>query len=134
MKAAMNMWNGAGANFQFLDDPTSTIHVASYNLGRSAGWVALTQTQPTTPGSYLTGRDILVNLWYEFTPSHPTVPHADKSGPYHLETVLAHELGHLLHLGEDNSGSKTMMKPTIKPNEVRQLHSDDIAGIKYLYP
>jgi len=130
----MNLWNASGANFQFIDDPASAVHVAAYNMGRFGGRLALTQTVPLTPGSYLTGRDVLVNLWFEFTPSHPSLPHTDSGGAYDLQTIAAHELGHLLHLGEDFSGSATMMKPKIKPGEVRQLHPDDVAGIKYLYP
>jgi hypothetical protein len=134
-RSAFAIWNAGGASFTFVEDatPSANVHLSSYKF-RSAGWIALTQLEPDVPGSFLTGRDVLVNLWYEFDPPHPSTAHGATKGPYHLQTVLAHEFGHLLHLAEDQSGAATMMRPTIKPNEQRNLHRDDIAGIRHLYP
>jgi len=134
-RSAMKMWNAATAKFKFMEDASSAanIHLAAYKF-RSQGWIGFTQLRPSKPGSYLTGRDVLINLWYEFNPPHSTETAGDTAGPYQLETILAHEFGHLLHLNEDLSGSATMMRPVIKPGQSRKLHNDDIAGIKTLYP
>lgn len=95
----------------------------------------MTYTCPTDAGTLLTDAEVLVNLYYEWNPKHPSVQPTDTGGAYDLKTVLAHELGHALHLGDDqSSNSSTMMRPTIKPHEVRSLDPDDVAGVNYLYP
>jgi len=131
---AMNTWNAAGANFSFASSSTASDHLAAYDLGRWNGWLAMTNTQPKTPRTQLTGGYVLINLHYEWDPKHPSVPHSATGGPYDLESVLVHELGHLLHL-DDDATAKDVMQGTINPGVVRRgLGSDDVAGIKYLYP
>lgn len=133
--AAADMWNAAGANFRFVEDSASSNHVAAYDLGRWNGWIALTQTRPKTPNSALTSATVLVNLHYGWNPSHPSVQSSPQGQAYDLQTVVAHELGHALHLGDDNSpGSTALMKGSIKPGEVRNLSRDDTSAIKLLYP
>lgn len=95
----------------------------------------MTYTRPQPQGSSLVSAQILINLYYEWDPAHPNVAHTDSNGAYHLETVLTHELGHVLHLDDDaQQGSNTVMRPTIKPGVQRQIAADDITGVKYLYP
>jgi predicted Zn-dependent protease len=133
-QSAMANWNGANPNFQFLASTTATDHFASYDFGR-IGWLAITQTQPTAANSALTSAVVLVNLHYEWDPAHPTWPHRDTSGPHDLETIVAHELGHVLHLDHDPTpGSPTLMRPTFGPKQKVPLHADDIQGSKHLYP
>jgi hypothetical protein len=56
------------------------------------------------------------------------------SGGFDIETVALHEIGHLLGmLHTDVSGS--VMFPTVSANStLRRLQSDDLAGIRDLYP
>jgi hypothetical protein len=56
------------------------------------------------------------------------------SGGFDIETVTLHEIGHLLGLMHtDVSGS--VMFPTVRENStLRRLQSDDLAGIRALYP
>lgn len=132
--AAMNAWNTAGANFTFISQPTGTDHLAAYDLGRWNGWLAMTYTQPTSAGASLTSGQILINLYYEWNPSHPTVAPTSPKGAYDLESVLIHEFGHLLHLADEIT-ARDVMQPTINPGVIRRtLGTDDLAGIQYLYP
>ena len=53
-----------------------------------------------------------------------------------LETVLLHELGHVLGLGHENDLGSGLSAPVMQSfywGELRTFHSDDIAGIKTLY-
>lgn len=133
-RAAMNAWNSVGAKFKFKEDPASTTHLAAYNLHPGNAWIAVTQVKPKGSKKSLTQCNILVNLHYEFDPSHPSGSTAGGHPPYDLETVLTHELGHMLWLADDTSGATTMMKGLIKRGETRTLHADDKKGIKSLYP
>lgn len=133
--AAAALWDAAGSSFRFREDPSSSNHVAAYDLGRWNGWIAITQTRPQSPQSTLSHANVLINLFYEWDPAHPKVASTNKAGPFDLQTVVAHELGHSLHLGDDDTaGSTAMMKGSIKPGEVRKLGADDIAAMKSLYP
>jgi hypothetical protein len=134
-RSAMKAWTNAGAQFKFVEDASASNDLGSYDLGRWNGWLAMTYTRPQPQGSSLVSAQILLNLYYEWDPAHPSVPHTDSGGRYDLETVLTHELGHVLHLDDDSQQSaNTVMCPTIKPVSRRQIAADDIAGIKYLYP
>ena len=131
----MSAWTNAGAQFQFIEDASASNDLAAYDLGRWNGWIAMTYTRPQPQGSSLVSAQILLNLYYEWDPAHPVVAYTDSSGAYNLETVLTHELGHVLHLDDDTqTGANTIMRGTIKPGSQRQLDADDIQGIKYLYP
>ncbi|KAL0285515.1 UNVERIFIED_CONTAM: Metalloendoproteinase 1 [Sesamum angustifolium] len=51
---------------------------------------------------------------------------------FHLETVALHEIGHLLGLGH-SSVADAIMFPSIQPGATKNLHADDIHGIRALY-
>ncbi|KAL2252441.1 metalloendoproteinase 2-MMP-like [Sesamum indicum] len=51
---------------------------------------------------------------------------------FHLETVALHEIGHLLGLGH-SSVADAIMYPSISRGATKNLHADDIQGIKALY-
>lgn len=51
---------------------------------------------------------------------------------YDLEAVPLHEIGHLLGLMH-SSVEGAIMYPTIAPGVTKDLHSDDIQGIRALY-
>ncbi|XP_047969413.1 metalloendoproteinase 3-MMP-like [Salvia hispanica] len=54
------------------------------------------------------------------------------AGAYDLETVAIHEIGHLLGLGHSSVG-EAIMFPSISSGQVKNLHPDDIQGIRALY-
>ena len=132
--AAMKTWNSAGSKFAFATSTAATDHLAAYDNGRWNGWLAMTNTQPRTAHSLLTSGYVVINTHYEWDPVHPTLPHTDSGGHYDLESVLVHELGHLLHLGDDPT-ARVVMQGTTKPKTLRRsLGPDDVAGVRYLYP
>ncbi|KAF3444708.1 hypothetical protein FNV43_RR14401 [Rhamnella rubrinervis] len=53
-------------------------------------------------------------------------------GSYDLETVALHEIGHLLGL-QHSSVRDAIMFPFIEAGETKDLHKDDIDGIRFLY-
>ncbi|KAL1567837.1 neutrophil collagenase [Salvia divinorum] len=53
-------------------------------------------------------------------------------GSFDLETIAIHEIGHLLGLGH-SSVPQASMYPSIGPGEIKNLHPDDIEGIRVLY-
>ncbi len=55
-------------------------------------------------------------------------------GRIDLQSVITHEIGHLVGLGHSNISDATM-RPAVGTNNIisRTLHEDDIAGITYLY-
>ncbi|KAK4409904.1 Metalloendoproteinase 2-MMP [Sesamum angolense] len=57
---------------------------------------------------------------------------APVTNAFHLETVALHEIGHLLGLGH-SSVEGAIMYARIQRGEVKNLHADDIQGIKALY-
>ncbi|XP_073127545.1 metalloendoproteinase 3-MMP-like [Henckelia pumila] len=54
------------------------------------------------------------------------------TGAIDLETVAIHEIGHLLGLGH-SSVQGAIMYPSIRAGETKNLHEDDIQGIRALY-
>ncbi|KAK1387317.1 Metalloendoproteinase 1 [Heracleum sosnowskyi] len=54
------------------------------------------------------------------------------AGYYDLETVALHEIGHLIGLGH-SSIEDAIMYPSIPSGVVKDLHDDDVRGIKALY-
>ena len=135
VRKAMNAWTAAGARFQFTEDPLCQSSVVYEHLDKRNAWVGLTSLLPTDCESNILQVLVRLNAEYTFTPAHPDFPPQKVSPPYDLYTVILHELGHALSLGEDYGiNSDTIMRPTLKPGEVRGLASDDIRGIKFLYP
>ncbi|XP_042041392.1 metalloendoproteinase 3-MMP-like [Salvia splendens] len=53
-------------------------------------------------------------------------------GSYDLETLALHEIGHLLGL-EHSRVNEAIMFPTFSAGQVKNLHPDDIQGIRALY-
>jgi hypothetical protein len=134
-QAAIATWNAApGHRFTFAATPGAPDHLAAFDLTQWNGWLAMTYTQPQSANASLTSGQVLINLYYEWDPPHPTWPHSDSAGSYDLQSVLVHEFGHLLHL-DDDATARYVMQPTIRPHTNRRaLGVDDLAGISHLYP
>jgi hypothetical protein len=57
------------------------------------------------------------------------------SGGFYIEDIAAHEFGHALGLGHSNITGATMYPSVSSCNAGnRTLESDDIAGVRFLYP
>jgi predicted Zn-dependent protease len=134
-KKAIRAWNSAGARFEFVVDDRSQSSLICIERGGNA-WVGLTTLRPLEEQDpYIAMVLIEIDTTYPFVPPHPTTKPTRPGGPYDLYSVLLHELGHALHLGEDYGiDSNTVMRPTINPGEKRSLAADDISAIKLLYP
>jgi hypothetical protein len=131
-RSALRAWT-SGSSFRFQETPAAANHLAAYDLGRWNGWLGMTYCEPASPKTLLTSTRTLVNTYWEFSPAHPS-GHTDTGGAYDLESVLIHELGHMLHLGDESTANQ-IMAPTLKPLVLRRsLGPDDQAGRAYLYP
>jgi hypothetical protein len=131
---ATKAWNDIGANFKFEVDPSAPSSIICEELGDNA-WLGLTTLRPDNNKLEIKQVLIRLNTRYKFSPPHPTTRPEIGGKPYDVYSVLLHELGHALHLGEDyEANSKSAMRPTIKPGEVRHITNDDVVGIKVLYP
>lgn len=130
----MNTWNASGARFSFVATAGAPDLLAAYDLGAWNGWIAMTYLDPKGSQSPITGVQMLVNTYYEWSPAHPKFAHSDTAGAYDLESVLTHEFGHYLHLNDEQT-AQDVMQPTITPGVIRRrLGVDDISGAQYLYP
>ncbi len=72
---------------------------------------------------YIYEADIDINISYPF---------GTASTSYDTQSVMTHEIGHLLGLGHSGNASACMYA-TISPGQVKGVHQDDIAGINDIY-
>ncbi|HOX26884.1 MAG TPA: FlgD immunoglobulin-like domain containing protein [Candidatus Krumholzibacteria bacterium] len=132
--AAANTWNNAGSRFRLL--PNWTINAGlgrdGYNVicGLNRGNNGkLATTTYWYSGSRVLEADMEFNLYYPWGNG--------VSGAYDRQNIATHEFGHFLVLNDLYAYAdryKTMygyagLGETLK----RTLHSDDIAGIRYIY-
>jgi len=89
-------------------------------------FLALTVTQYDDRTGRLLDADVLIN---------PGKPIGDGPREFDLQTVLTHELGHVLGLGESDADSRATMWPDIPLAQTHQrtLADDDVRGIRAIY-
>jgi len=145
---AVNAWNSGGVNVV----SAATAQVA-YSLGDGVSDVIFSDPlrictgnclAATTTGYYdtgssgtcgsltvveLTDSDIAFNTSYAYT----TVGETDGcSGEFYLESVLSHEVGHVIGLGHSNTSS-ALMYPSISSCNNKAIGTDDTNGRNALY-
>lgn len=126
--AAASAWNNTGAGFTFKKMITNNKIYCT-----DAGATYLGKASPTRSGGYNTGYKMYFNTYYTWSTAS-----GGESGKYDVQSVATHEFGHWLTLYDlynSTDSEKTMYQWTAS-NEIkkRSLHSDDIAGIRYIYP
>ena len=58
-----------------------------------------------------------------------------RDGGFYIEDIAAHEFGHALGLGHSTSPTATMYPSAFTcDSSIRSLDSDDISGVRALYP
>ncbi|RJQ36456.1 MAG: hypothetical protein C4555_07455, partial [Dehalococcoidia bacterium] len=131
VQAAAATWNAAAARFSFsYAGPTSTTNVQTYNGVNEVIWgtdVTSGALAVTTTWFYQGTYEIVENDM-EFNDNY----NWSTSGQYDIQTVALHEFGHFLNLSDLSSGSDKVMYYAYTGTK-RSLHSDDIAGIRYIY-
>lgn len=145
IETALAEWTGvSSSDFVFTYDGTSTssafgvvdgVNLVDYGP-LSAGQVGLTKawfyTSAANEGQMI-DTDIRLasaTTWFNNANPYP-------AGNTDVQSVITHELGHTLCLGHSTSTGATMFYATVSGGgntSQRSLHSDDVAGITYLYP
>lgn len=130
---AMDAWNAVGAAFRFCETPSSKSGLGALDRGYNAGAIAETWVYPQQPSTALQEVHIEINLHFSFNPAHPDHKGDLTYGVWDLKTVLVHELGHTLYLG-DSYVPQAVMYGYLPPDQAKSVGQDDINEIKSLYP
>lgn len=130
IKAGSNAWNNAGAALTFKWIQSTTDNRIYFTDAEDK---YLGKAVPTRSGNYNTRYLMYFNTYYTWS-----ITSGGETGKFDVQSVATHEFGHwltLYDLYESTDSEKTMYQWTAS-NEIkkRSLHSDDIAGIKYIYP
>jgi hypothetical protein len=141
LEIAVDTWRGVGGPDLVLVPETDT---RPYVTGRAGVQVAFADPWPFEPGplavtvtshrasdGLIVDSDILVAPGHAFALLDEAAP--DRSS-FDLASVLAHELGHVLGLGESEDSMATMWPRTRRgTTSARVLAADDEEGIAALY-
>ena len=147
--AAVNAWNSQGAG-QIVNASAATV---SYTLGDNNSDVIFSDPRhickgsclaATTTGYYdtnttgtcgglnvvaITDSDTAFNLAYDYTT--PGEPDGCSSEIY-LDSVVSHEIGHLIGLAHSSTAS-ALMYPSVAYCDDKAIASDDRSGVQALY-
>src|SRR5688572_7982369 len=139
VQAGMDVWNTqSGTSFRYeyggTVNDTATAHdyrnVVMFRNVANGGVLATTYSWWTTGGSLLDTDIVFWDGGFKFF----TGATGCSSGAY-IEDVAAHELGHAAGLSHSSASDATMYPTyTLCTTSGRTLASDDIAGMKALYP
>lgn len=121
---AKTSWNNAGSSFRFY---TGTTNNKLYYAGLgSTGPTAVTYTYKS--GSSITKNEVYFNNDKSWSTT-------GQSGLFDVESVAVHEFGHWLHFDDQYTDSVPVNYGYLNAGQVkRSLTSDDINGIRYIYP
>ncbi|MFH1224756.1 MAG: matrixin family metalloprotease [Candidatus Diapherotrites archaeon] len=126
INSAAAAWNNAGSKFAFTKRSTTLDIIGKASL--PAGQIAQTLISAQSYRIY----KVLTNFSYNVSWST-----TGQSGYYDVQNAATHEFGHWLKLNDlyGSSDTEKTMYGYISTGETkkRTLHSDDIAGIKYIY-
>lgn len=124
--AASTTWNNAGADFRFSWSAVSTNYLYYSSLG-SDGLIA--RAYPDADGDRMEACYVRFNSDYSWLTS-------GESGKYDVQNIATHEFGYWLTLGHPPDDTEATMYEYSKLGETkkRSLTSDDIAGIRSIYP
>ena len=148
---AVNAWNGSGvnvtsgqaANVSYTQgDGQSDILFSDPRHLCTGSCIAATLTgyydtgQTGTCGGVtmvrITDADTAFNLSFNYTTAAETAAEGSCSNEIYLESVVTHEVGHVIGLAH-SSVSSALMAPTVAYCDNKMLNSDDIAGRNALY-
>lgn len=147
---ALNTWNSVGPSFKWVDggltgyNPTSSSGSRpcdtqsgvgeSYNV-YSATTAAEARVCTASGTSTITDGDVWVNTTMINDGSFHVGTTAAPYNKLDFETVILHEVGHLLRLLHDNYSTSVVMHESITKGQTkRALHSRDRNGKQTLYP
>jgi hypothetical protein len=111
------------------DGVNAVLFQDSASQGLIGGALAVTFTSFNASTGTFADADIIFNMSQPFAAGPVT------SGRFDLESVLTHEIGHLLGLDHTDVLSATMFQSTpFAVDSQRTLSADDIAGLRATYP
>lgn len=141
MQYAMEVWNSAGSSFRFDYGGTATNtataldyrNVAIFRNVDNGSTIATTYSWWDS-SQRLVDSDIV--MWDgRFTFYTGTSGCGSVSNSAYIEDIATHEFGHALGLGHSTAGDATMYPSYSYCSQAfRTLASDDIAGVRALYP
>jgi hypothetical protein len=132
---AAEAWNGAGANFSFsydgLHSRTDGISFNGVNeilfYDSPGPELGFTSWQASSPDGVLIEADFYLNTRYSWTTAGTPL----MGSPFDVQTAALHEFGHFL--GLDHSADVNAIMYAFYQGVRRDLHPDDIAGIRSIY-
>jgi len=117
-------------------DPTDGINGVYMARGRIDGdRLAVTRSTYDASGGVLVDADIIISPAHPFGLLAEGAAEGDDAGRYDLASVLAHEMGHVLGLGETMDDPQATMWPYFGRGEThaRTIETDDESGAMALY-
>jgi hypothetical protein len=120
-----SVWTNAGADFHFswLTSSTSRLYYSSLGVDGAPA-----STIETFSGTSMTKCKTYFNSDKQWSTS-------GESNKIDVQSVAAHEFGHWLSLNHSTNPDATMYMYVYRGDiKMRDLHSDDIAGIRSIYP
>lgn len=130
---ARSAWNNAGSKFRIYYSASAPSYMSGANRGTSAAIAIAWHTiHPSAHNPKLHSAAAI-----EFNKSF-TWSTSGAAGQMDVQNIATHELGHWVFLNDlklSGDTEKTMYAySSYGETKKRTLHSDDIAGVKYVYP